>query len=880
MVSVSSPWSQQANMGTTREEQESCTEVRVIDSQLQHFRNYFDILQVYKCRLCNFCSPHEHVIASHMSEVHFPRRCFLCKQCLFVFEDRAQLASHLDSAHGSQSIVVCFGESGSYTNSPPVWSMANRMGSEGREQSLQSTDSTEEVRPGETRNGRVSSSTGNLANAARERPNHSVSLERSASSGLVSGEDQHGNIVNASEGNLERMQSAGSICHPSTTTRFCESTETDSNHAHLSHESSLENQNDMEHSPEQVASPTPGAQRPDNHSRGMSIKLEPVSPAIGMPSGGSRGSLSEDGDGENNEITIEDSDGIEIIHSDSPPIPRSSTVEAADKPNGISTGTHPWRQNSLTPSESGGRGVLRRQATVDLPDCENEEDESRGSGIDVSEHDSSRGHSRSQEDVVHDERAVRRDSPNGHMQHGEHSTGEKKNLQQSPIPQQPDVYPPATLRDLVSRGREGGLHTLGHERSVLETSRSMEINSEPQPMSRSVRVRSHSISEGEISQNPEARPLVKEYPHQTPPAAGGTPRVPSIQVSQHLPVPSYWPHGYHGLVYQPRSWDGDASSMYRSLAPPGHHNHPDYRGGPIRSRSEEVPSILPSSGPPPTEDSVLYKYLQKGGKPKRNIGRPTLSGSSHSADADMSHPGYYMPGMGDITRRQLHHPMMIPWPPNGSLQSHGSFGLYHDQSAASPGSQASGSGQPSPEGYRYHRGLDLRNAESSQDLAHVDDITRQVQRAVGGASSLYGSEHPMVAHNEGSPSHSSREEDEVGAKDGEGSEVKKRSRKSTFNIYREIPERKRKLDRDEEERIKHSYNPDGSFDYFSLTGWKAYKCALCKKRRFKTASELEEHKQSKHPNEGDLLRRQSPVPPPGAGPSMVQERAFSPATNG
>lgn len=171
---MSSPWSQQANMGTTREEQESCTEVRVIDSQLQHFRNYFDILQVYKCRLCNFCSPHEHVIASHMSEVHFPRRCFLCKQCLFVFEDRAQLASHLDSAHGSQSIVVCFGESGSYTNSPPVWSMANRMGSEGREQSLQSTDSTEEVRPGETRNGRVSSSTGNLANAARERPNHSV----------------------------------------------------------------------------------------------------------------------------------------------------------------------------------------------------------------------------------------------------------------------------------------------------------------------------------------------------------------------------------------------------------------------------------------------------------------------------------------------------------------------------------------------------------------------------------------------------------------------------------------------------------------------------------------------------------------------------------
>lgn len=702
----------------------------------------------------------------------------------------------------------------------------------------------------------------------------SQSLECSASSGVVSGEDHHGNMVNASEGNLERMQSAGSICHPSTTTRFCESTETDSNHAHLSHESSLENQNDMmEHSPEQITSPpTPGAQRPSNNSSGTSIKLEPVSPVRGVPSGSS---LSEDGEHENNEIIIDDSDGIQIIQSDSP-IPGSSTAAAGDKSVETSTGAHPWRQNSLTPSESGGRGILRRQATVDLPDCENDQDELRSTSNEMSvQQDSPKVGNQGNE-----ERTSRRETPDGHLKphHGEHSTNKEKNLQQQSSIPQPEVSHPSSLRELVSHGRDG--NSLGQERCALETSRSMEVNSEPQPISRSVRVRSHSISEGEISQNPEGRPLVKEYPHQATPAVSGAPRVPSIHVSQQLPVPSYFAHGYHGLVYQPRSWDGDASGMYRSLAPPGHPNHPDYRG-PVRSRSEEVPSIVPSNAPPSGEESVLYKYLQTSGKPKRNLGRPTLSGSSHSADTDMNHPGYYMPGMGDI-RRQLHHPMMISWSPaNSSLQSHGSFGLYQEQSP-SPNSQPAGSGQPSPENYRFHRGLDLRSAESNQDLAHVDDITRQVQRAVGSASSLYGpSEHPMITHNNnGSPQHCSREEDEIVTKDADGAEVKKRSRKSTFNIYREIPERKRKLDRDEEERIKHSYNPDGSFDYFSLTGWKAYKCALCKKRRFKTASELEEHKQSKHPNEGDLLRHQSPVPQPGSGPSMVQERAFSPATNG
>lgn len=47
------------------------------------------------------------------------------------------------------------------------------MGSDGREHSLQSTDSMEEVRHGETRSGRVSSSTGNIANAAREGMKHS-----------------------------------------------------------------------------------------------------------------------------------------------------------------------------------------------------------------------------------------------------------------------------------------------------------------------------------------------------------------------------------------------------------------------------------------------------------------------------------------------------------------------------------------------------------------------------------------------------------------------------------------------------------------------------------------------------------------------------------
>lgn len=767
------------------------------------------------------------------------------------------------------------------------------MGSDGREHSLQSTDSMEEVRHGETRSGRVSSSTGNIANAACEGMKHSSSLEQSSSTGLLT-EDHRSSRMNSSEGNLERMQSAGSICHPSTTTRFCESTETDSNPAHLSHENSLENQNDVEQYPDEVISDTPEPHPPGSSQRNVSIKTEPVSPvrslAVG-PVGNSR-SFSEDGDGrKSGEDAPDDPDEIQIVEQDSPEVSGSTTEETDEKAEEPSSIRHPSRQNSLTPSESGGRGILRRQATVDLPDCENEPGETRNSGSEVvAQQQSPRFYARNHNDVIPsekgDERSTQRDSSEiDHHQRGDHSIEVRNNSAQlSPVPQV-DSYPSShsTLRDLVSRGqrqyesREGGSQASAHERYANEVSRSVELNPEPQPLARGTRVRSHSISEGENIPDQESRPQTKDYHQQLLPTVSSAPRVPSIQVSQHLPVPSYWP-GYHGLVYQPRSWDGDHSSMYRHLAPPGHPHHPDYRG-PVRSRSEEVPSSVPSGVPCSAEGSVLYKYLQKNGttKPKRNRG--TFQGS-HSAEGDSSHPGYYMPPMNDLTRRGLHHPMMIPWPTSSSLSSHPSFSMYQEPNA-SPTSQPAGSGQASPEGYRFHRSMELRTGESSQDLAHVDDITRQVQQAVGGAASLYGStEHPLVTLNDmgESSQNCSRDEDEVGSKDGDNIEVKKRSRKSTFNIYREIPERKRKLDRDEEERIKHSYNADGSFDYFSLTGWKAYKCRLCKKRRFKTASELEEHMRRKHPNEKGLLCSQSPVPVClGSSPNVAQDRAFSPA---
>ncbi|XP_077868110.1 uncharacterized protein LOC144357947 [Saccoglossus kowalevskii] len=78
------------------------TEVMVIDSQFDHFRDYIDIIQVYQCRICGYHSPLRHAIASHMSEVHFPKTCYLCQQCHFVYEDKAQLRHHLSSVHGSE----------------------------------------------------------------------------------------------------------------------------------------------------------------------------------------------------------------------------------------------------------------------------------------------------------------------------------------------------------------------------------------------------------------------------------------------------------------------------------------------------------------------------------------------------------------------------------------------------------------------------------------------------------------------------------------------------------------------------------------------------------------------------------------------------------
>ena len=155
-------------------EQESFAEVTVIDSQFQHFSSYIDVIRVFKCRICSFCSPLEHVIATHMSEVHFPRRNYLCKQCLFVFEDRDQLTSHLDSAHGTKSINVCFGDAPNYASPPPSWRVT-RSEDDGMSR-LTVGDAERGLDEG--RNGRVTSSTGNLqANlrdeTVRDSPNQS-----------------------------------------------------------------------------------------------------------------------------------------------------------------------------------------------------------------------------------------------------------------------------------------------------------------------------------------------------------------------------------------------------------------------------------------------------------------------------------------------------------------------------------------------------------------------------------------------------------------------------------------------------------------------------------------------------------------------------------
>lgn len=428
------------------------------------------------------------------------------------------------------------------------------------------------------------------------------------------------------------------------------------------------------------------------------------------------------------------------------------------------------------------------------------------------------------------------------------------------------------LRELVSRAvaerRPDGVQRRGSEGIILRKTGSIDETSTGQPAPRSHRQRSYSLTEGDarlppnglnpdfqVNQQAEAN-REKEQPH-----------VPmNYPAHEHNPPRmTYYPR-YSGLVHQPFAVDNDPRKMWRSL--------PTYSSQASVQSEPSVPSV-PSSdhtkGVLPTqmsEDSFLYNCLRQPGNvgPRRKRSPAALS-SQHSSDGanpnwtghnQFNEAGRVPPMMGyqgawpHYHRGMHHHHMLMrqnaddkSTSPSISSSTPHRLGLKPDHpmySSLERSLSQHGSGEMRSFDRRRPPMLEHGgSSESSQELVQVEDITRQVHRAISGTAGLYSTERAAVAWSDQSSGNNTSLE-EQSSKDLD----KKRSRKSTFNIYREIPERKRKLDRDEEERIKSSYNPDGSFDYFSLTGWKAYKCELCKKRRFKTASELEEHRRRKH----------------------------------
>ncbi|XP_022106658.1 uncharacterized protein LOC110987855 [Acanthaster planci] len=959
--------------------QGSFAEVTVIDSQFQHFSSYIEVIRVYKCRLCTFCSPLEHVIASHMSEVHFPRRCFLCKQCLFVFEDRAQLASHLDSAHGTKSIAVCFGDAtlsstGYPPSSPPPTLRMMMRTAEGEERIQQQM--MEEVTGEEARNGRVTSSTGNLANltnTSNSSPSQVDSMEHSgAESGVAQLEGDRASEPPSVIGNTrqEQEQSHSSSCHPSSSNQANSSPDIiDCEVVNLIPRS--------EQVPPSKQSPSvPASQAPSTDLRvtiGKAycqsyIKTEPISPVrssqpqqgqkprpylgrsrhdprsymrrwsltenslsddstISTPARMSRsfdapgsGSALQNGIEEEKANSDRDSSTQKIQkvtpattegenrsgHTDRNSECNKSLEERNDKEDrgkpmekskSLDTGKEAESQNLLGVGKSyiSGRSLdgrpprLVRQNVV-------EESPRSSPQMRVVADDSSISQEQNETSVVTIPcgiaEAMRRESFSrsfpGSM--GRPPVEHLSNPKTSEVCS--DFRP--TLRDLVSsRMQRGERQQLPPSTAGAGQDQGIPPSSTMVPMMRSGRVRSYSVSEGDMqglqkNGNPnrslpklgdghtEASPLERDHPsgiHSRQPP--GSPQVPAMI-----------PHQYPALVYQPYSIEGEPKHMrYFNQAPrmvnPGPLDGPPH---PLQMRQEDSSQ---QPGPnQPVEESFLYRYLRNNGG--RKFRRNSISVSTLTCDVQ---PAGLVPSHGAPSRGMIPHPegteMMsferqrgLAWParhhPDHPFQPQGPFPSHmppynmawkdkFDASQISPNTPVSAEQRHSveysgpvdrdpsargemvsgPNGMAMIDGKVLRakqgeGGESNQDLAK--DITRQVQQAMGITQGLYtpGDRHlsPWVEGNERSDS-----PDEPMDGDSPG---QRRSRKSTFNIYREIPERKRKLDQEEEEKIKHSYNADGSFDYYSLTGWKAYKCDLCKKRRFKTASELQEHKQRKH----------------------------------
>nr|XP_054769695.1 uncharacterized protein LOC129277557 [Lytechinus pictus] len=878
-------------------------EVRVIDSQLQHFRNYFDVIQVFKCRICSFCSPLEHVIASHMSEVHFPRRCFLCKQCLFVFEDRAQLNSHLDSAHGTRSIAVCFGESGPFVNSPPTWHAGIGRSSEDDEQL--SRQSTEEQPESEPNNGRVTSSTGNLANlpddGQMERGNSASSLSVPTEGEFLRG------TPSASESRQEQVLSRGSSCNPSTTDQDLSASTEPIQTPILHQDKSVEqtSRQASEESPERPGMETPKLSESTKESY---IKTEPVSPVrIMCPK--RRRLLQASYSGESIDIDVEGKNSSENRSQKSQSAEPHGNPDACqqEKHSASSPGS---RRSSISGGRSGGpgrrpesvlRGLLRRQDTIE--DIETEDLPNPPSDTSLPSGGSNLPRSMSLTD-----RTTPTIPSTLPRQSSEPVVKPTEQLDQSPEGKNSEESSPGSeerqgnesgsknmLRDLVSRAvaekRPEGVQRRGSESIIFRKTGSIDETSSGQPAPRSHRQRSYSLTEGDarlplnglnpdfqVNQQADAN-REKEQPH-----------VPTNYQAhdQNSPRMAYWPR-YSGLVHQPFAVDNDPRKMWRSLptysSQASVQSEPSVPSGPS---SDHAKGVLPTQM---SEDSFLYNCLRQPGNvgPRRKRSPAALS-SQHSADGVTpnwtGHTQYNEAGRVPMMGYQgawphyhrgmhhHHHHMLMRQnaddksasPSISSSTSH-RLGLKPDHlmySSLERSLSQHGSGEM--RSFERRRPPMLEHggsSESSQELVQVEDITRQVHRAISGTSGLYSTERAAVAWSDQSSGNNTSLE-EQSSKDMD----KKRSRKSTFNIYREIPERKRKLDRDEEERIKSSYNPDGSFDYFSLTGWKAYKCELCKKRRFKTASELEEHRRRKHSLQHTHVGNASSSSSSGVGASL------------
>ncbi|XP_071493695.1 uncharacterized protein [Diadema antillarum] len=879
-------------------------EVRVIDSQLQHFRNYIDLIQVFKCRICSFCSPLEHVIASHMSEVHFPRRCFLCKQCLFVFEDRSQLNSHLDSAHGTRSIAVCFGETGPYANSPPTWHVGVGRSSEDDEQL--SRQSTEEQTENEPHNGRVTSSTGNLANlpdgGQMERGNSASSLSVPAEGEFLRG------TPTACESRQEQVLSRGSSCNPSTTDQDL-SAIAEPNPILLTQQDSSQERTSRQTSEESPYQPNAETPKLPEVGKENYIKVEPVSPVrIMCPK--RRRLLQASYSGESTDIDAEGRNNSESASRHSPSVHPSQNTDASQRNSAAEEAT---KQSPPVPAGRGGatgrrpesvlRGLLRRQETIEDMDAEVPSDPSGEKSPPQEPQNMTRSASLTDSSLPYSrESALPRQSSEPIISHAERQgeTVENKSHDAlSPISvdnNNGESARKSMLHDLVSRTVPKKSERRCSEGTIFRKTGSIDETSTRQPAPRSSRQRSYSLTEGDarLPPNSIATDLSNQQASETPQEKEPSHPPMTYRPREHTRMASsFWPR-YPSLVYPPFAVDNDPTKIWRSF-PPYQSQASVQSEPPVPSRPHSEHGKVPM----PTqmsEDSFLYNYLRHPSNmgPKRKHNPAALS-TQNSADAVA--PGW--PGenqFADAGRVGMvgHHG--VPWHHyHRGLQHHMLIRQNADDKSASP-SITSTSHRPGrkPDSFIYSNlerspsmqgGGEMRSferrrppmlehggsSESSQELVQVEDITRQVHRAISGSSGLYSGERAAVAWSDQSSGNNTSQEEQS----GKDTDLKKRSRKSTFNIYREIPERKRKLDRDEEERIKSSYNADGSFDYFSLTGWKAYKCELCKKRRFKTASELEEHKRRKHSLHHTHIGNASSSSSSGVGASL-DETSSSP----